>query len=68
MKGAASASDDTVQVECGIAVRFQEVSMVGLSIRIWALLPDSELAEDWKRHIPNDMGATREDGEDRDAM
>jgi len=68
MKGAASASDDTVQVECGIAVRFQEVSAMGLSMRIWALLPDSELAEDWKRHIPDDMGVTREDGEDRDAM
>ena len=51
-----------------VAARFQEVSAVGLSVRIWALLPDGELAEDWKRRIPDDMGVTCENGKDKDGI
>ena len=46
-----------------LAVRFQAVV---LSVRSWA---HGELAEDWiERRIPDDMGATRENGEDKDGM
>jgi hypothetical protein len=51
-----------------VTARFQEVSAMGLSAKIWALLPDCKLAEGWKRRIPDGMGATRENGEDKDAM
>ena len=51
-----------------VTARFQEVSAVGLSARIWALFPDCEFAEGWKRRTPDGMGATRENGEDKDVM